>query len=140
MAAEVNVDLRVLEIAHDDVYRDIVRVPEAFRKTARGTIPEGCICRVTCGSRSAYLIVRGSAKRDETAVWMDERTRSRLHVVAGNKCRLELRKAGPWGGLCWALRASDMSYRIMAILGLVSVGLGLIGLVLGVLGFTGCGG
>ena len=139
MAAEVNVDLRVLEIAHDDVYRDIVRVPEAFRKTARGTIPEGCICRVTYGSRSAYLIVRGSAERDEAAVWMDERTRSRLHIVAGNNCRFDLRKAGLWGGLCWALRAADMSYRIMATLGLVSVGSGLIGLLLGLLGFAGCG-
>jgi len=70
---------------------------------------------------------------------MDERTRDRLGVAVGEPRVFELRKAGLWGGLCWALRASDMSYRIMAILGLVSVGLGLIGLLLGILGFTGCG-
>jgi hypothetical protein len=135
---EVNDTFCVLESDEDDVYKDMVRVHEEFRKVGDQLLPEGSLCRVTCNQRAIYLVVRGGGKHPpKRAIWMDERTRTRLNITLRKEYRFTLRRSGVWGGFWSAIRSSDMSYRIMAVLGLVSVVLGVAGCVLGILGFVG---
>jgi hypothetical protein len=131
VAAEVNVTLQVLQIAQDDIYRDIVRVREADREANGETLPEGTLCRVTCNSGHTYAVIRGNLDRSEQAIWMDERTRKKLAVELGQCYAFELRRARVWGGLCWAWQAADYAYRMTARMAVLSLLLGFIALGLG---------
>ena len=52
--------LEVAEIYWGDVYKDMARIPEAFRIDETGqTVPEGTICKVSAGGKSVLLALRG---------------------------------------------------------------------------------
>ena len=126
--------LQIRKVHEIDVYRDIHRIPEEHRKdTAGATILEGEVCKVTAGNRSAFVILRGKQGNTDAAAWMDERTKNRLGLSAGAETDLNLEVAGLWGQGRWAWSSSDPACRVSARLGLLSVGLGFVGLVLGVL-------
>lgn len=116
-----------------DVYRDIVRIPEEHRKDkANETIPEGEVCKVTAGTRSAFVILRGKQNAHDAAAWMDERTRNRLGLSVDTEVDLDLEAVRLWGQGRWAWSSSDPAYRVSARLAVLSVVLGLLGFVLGV--------
>lgn len=127
--------LRVLKADEQDVYRDIVRIPEAYRKDSHGTtLAEGEVCKVTAQSKnqSAFAILRGKQDCQDEAVWMDERTRNRLGLTVGEQVPFDLKTVGLWGQWRWAWSSSDPAYRVTARLALLSVLLGLLGVVLGI--------
>jgi hypothetical protein len=128
--------LSVLMIGEGDVYKDIVRVNETFRIIGGKLLTEGSLGRLTCRERSVYVVIRGNQDREEAAIWMDGRTRDRLGISAGQQYEFGLRKAGCWGSFRWAIGSSDMAYRVMAYLAVLSVILGAAGCVLGILGFV----
>jgi len=122
----------------DDVYRDIARVPEVYRRDKRGeTVPEGTVCRVTIGPKSAYALLRGMEQSSERAIRMDERLRNLLSVSVGDDVEADLKTVGLYGQFRWAWSASDPAYRVAARLGLLSVLLGLLGVVLGLISLGG---
>lgn len=124
--------LHVRYAAKDDVYRDIARVPEPHRKDPRGnTIPEGEVCRLSVGEKSALVLLRGQGDTTEAAIWLDERTRNRLALTPDQDAEVEIQPVGLYGQLCWAWEASDPAYRVVARLAVLSVVLGAVGLVLG---------
>lgn len=126
--------LLVKKSAEEDVYRDIARVPEVHRKDRKGKmIEEGNVCRLTCEGRSTYVLLRGKGDEAEGAIWLDERTRNRLGITAGSQRGFEFCPAGIWGQTCWAWSASDPSYRVSARLAVLSLALGVAGLLLGLL-------
>ncbi len=128
------INLLVKKAAEADIYRDIARVPEPHRKGSNGqTIPEGSVCKLSTAGKSAYVLLRGKGETEETAIWLDERTRNHLSITAGERSNFEFRHVGLWGQTCWAWNASDPSYRVVARLAVLSVALGVIGLALGVL-------
>jgi hypothetical protein len=53
--------LEIHQAQIEEVYRDIVRVPESDRVDSHGRpIEEGRICKIKTGSKETYVIVRGA--------------------------------------------------------------------------------
>lgn len=131
----VMAELRVVRADHQDVYRDIARIPEQFRQAVDGqTLPEGEVCKITVqgARRTAFLILRGKEDSQDPFVWLDERTRNRLGLSPGDTVRLEMRTVWLWGQWRWAWSSSDPAYRVSARLALLSVVLGVVGVLLGI--------
>jgi hypothetical protein len=132
----MTLQLTVCKARSEDVYKDMVRIHGDNRRDNQGRpVPEGKVCQLTCRTQSAYAIVRGAGdSENKTEIAIDERQRELLGVQPGETCEFRIRKCGPWGEFRWAWRASDPAYRVAARLAVLSVGLGLLGLVLGFLG------
>ena len=130
--------LIILASAREDVYRDIVRVPEQYRLDKKGVVvPEGSVCKLTVAGRAAYAIVRGYTESMEPSIRMDERLRNLLNITKGTEIEIQFALAGPWGEFLWAWNASDPAYRVAAKMALLSVALGVVGLLIGGLSFVG---
>ena len=126
--------LRVKKASSEDVYRDIVRIPELYRKDSKGkTIPEGSVCEISAKTNSIFAIIRGKGDIEEGSIWLDERERNLLGLFVGEEVEFKLESVGFIGQICWGWRASDVAYRIVTRLAVTSVILGIIGLFLGIL-------
>lgn len=122
----------------EDIYRDIVRVPEQYRRDKKGAIiPEGSVCKLTVAGRTVYVIVRGNIETIEPTIRMDERLRNLLMVDNHDVVEVQIARTRLWGQFLWAWNASDPAYRVAAKMALLSVALGLIGLVTGVISLVG---
>ena len=131
--------LKVQQAAREDVYRDIVRVAEKYRLDTHGeVVPEGSVCRIVALGGAAYGIMRGLGNSSEQLISMDERLRNLLHLSEGDEVEIQFKTMGFWGQFQWAWNASDPAYRVAARLGLLSVILGALGLVLGLISLRGC--
>lgn len=134
-ARNLKVKLKVQQSKEADVYRDLARIPEQFRKDHRGhKITEGSICQVQVGEHRALVILRGSDSQ-EPIVRLDERIRNRLGVENDQAYEFRLSKGGPCTPFRWAWRASDPAYQVAARLAALSVALGIIGVLLGLIAF-----
>ena len=132
--------LTVRQISRHEVYKDMVRIPEAHRLDRDGSkIGEGKICKITVRGASKLLAVRGSIGADRLEIRMDERTRNDLGVAWGEEYDFEIRKCRWPSQICWSWSASDPAYRIPAWIAVLSLGLGLIGLGLGIASMSGRG-
>lgn len=126
--------LTVRLAADTDVYKDIARVPEIHRKDGGGNvIPEGNVCRIRAADRSAFVILRGQQGSGDAAIWLDERTRNKLQVSVGQEKEFQFEPQGLWGQLWWAWDATDIAYRVAARLAVLSVVLGGLGLIIGII-------
>ena len=126
--------LKVANIHFSDVYKDMARVPEAYRRTpSEVSIPEGTICRVYVGKKSRLLSLRGQTEHGNPAIHIDERTRTALGVRTRETHNFNFCPVGFWGQFNWAWNAADPAYRIATRMGAVAVGLGVIGLVISIL-------
>jgi hypothetical protein len=114
------------------VYRDIGRVPEAYRKDDEGDpIDEGVICRVTCvqkNSKPVRLVLRGHEDTSEREIFLDETTRKRLGVTAGEKYQFKIQRGSTFDIFMWGWHTSDVGYRIAYRLGAFGLLLGFLGL------------
>jgi hypothetical protein len=131
-------DAMKLEVAESywaDVYKDMARVPQAFRLAANGKpIHEGTICSVTVGSRTVLLSLRQQVENPgNAAIYIDEKTRNALGVAIRDTKEFTFRPVGWLGVLKWVWQASDPAYRVGARLGIAGFILGMIGLILGVI-------
>jgi hypothetical protein len=125
--------LKVSDVTLDDVFSDVVRVHISHRRFANA----GAVIRISCNGKSAYAVARGPKGVGSTGIAMDMAIRDRLDVKPGQDRNFVFEKAGVWGQLCWAWRATDAMPRIAARLGVLSVMLGLIGLGMGALSLFG---
>src|SRR5262245_54788492 len=123
------VKLEVLKIAEEDIYKDFVRIPQEHR----GQIAEGRVCELRVGHECIRRAVRGYLHDASAAIRMDEFTRSRLRLTPGKPVEFVIREVGWIGQFLWAWNASDPVPRIAARLGILSVVLGAVGLVLGII-------
>jgi hypothetical protein len=132
---KLQVRLKVEQADRDDVYKDIVRIPERWRSVDnRRTLPEGSVCKITvAGARKAYAIVRGLRDREDQVIKVDERLRNLLGMKVGEEVELTLEEVALIGQLRWAWSASDVAYRVMARLAVLSIILGALGGALGLL-------
>lgn len=81
--------LTVCEISKDDVYKDIVRIPEPHRVDRHGkTIEEATVCWIDGVPRRKPVILRGYKKSNNPEMHVDERTRNRLGIRLGNPVTL----------------------------------------------------
>ena len=126
--------LRVKKAQAEDIYRDIIRVPEQYRKdTNSNLIKEGSVCKVIVRSWVVYAILRGISESNYPEVQIDERLRNKLEVNVDDEIDFVFKISGLWGQFMWAWNASDPAYRISARMCLLSIILGILALILGIL-------
>jgi hypothetical protein len=129
--------LEVAQISWADVYKDIARIPELYRRDQHGNvIPEGRICKLTVGPRSILLSVRGQQEHSNPVIHLDDKTRSVLHIQVRDHVDAQLRPVTLLGQFLWVWRASDPAYRLAARVGLLSILLSLIGAILSLIGLA----
>jgi hypothetical protein len=120
----------------EEVYRDIVRLPEAIRLApSRKVIEEGRICKIRTDSKTAYVIVRGvenytvNGHTHGRCIHMDAVTRKKLEVIGRESARFELTPVRWFGELRWAWNATEIGYRVASRLAIIGLVLGVIALV-----------
>lgn len=117
--------LTVQSAKDEDVYKDIVRIPQADR----GELKTGRVHRFSVkGEGSGYFILRGAAERYNGTIRMDSAARSRLNLGSGKTYVFKVEEAGFIGELVWGWYATDPSYRAAARLGVLSFFLAIIAL------------
>jgi hypothetical protein len=125
--------LQVKKAYEDDVYRDTIRIPERHRRDTKGMpIPEGRICRVTVAGRTKLLSIRGLEEETKALLLADEVTRDALGLSLESEVELQADLQGLPGEWRWAWSASDPIVRASVQSNLVSVGLGTLGALLGI--------
>jgi hypothetical protein len=104
--------LTVRAMLRRDIYRDMVRIPEAHRIDIRGnTIPEAAICKLSQAGVGKLLFARGTLGVDRAEVFLDEKTRNDLKVNVGQEYDFKIRNIRWLGHILWCTRASDPAYR-----------------------------
>lgn len=121
--------LKVIQLELDDVFLDMVRVHLDHRPKTRA----GDVVRISCGKRSLLAVARGSRKNKKDVIAIDLESRRKLDLKAGDEVVFNIKKVGFIGQFCWAWNATDAMPRIGARLGLLSLFLGILGGILGVL-------
>ena len=87
----------------EDVYRDVIRIPEKYRQGIDGKIiPEGSVCKITLPTeKKVFAIIRGMRDAgvpvEKPIAKMDERLRNRLGLQVGDRVELRLKKVGTIG-------------------------------------------
>jgi hypothetical protein len=127
--------LTVHRAQQEDVYRDFARISKDYRRDTTGKlIPEGDVCKIVAGGRTALVIARGDLNgTDPPRICLDERTRETLGVKEGETHDFQLSRPGLLGRFRWYWNASDPAYRISARVALLSLGIGVVALLLGLI-------
>ena len=94
--------LKVCPLAKDDVYKDIVRIPETYRTDGKGrAIEESTVCWIVCGIEGVAVrcvaVLRGFITDSSQEIHMDERTRNRLGVNVNESYDFKFAAAGLCG-------------------------------------------
>lgn len=121
--------LDVIPADLEDVFFDMARVHKDHRPSTRA----GDVIRISVGRRYAYAVARGSKSNKRGSIALDLETRDRLGISPNNRYDFGIEKAGLWGQVRWAWSASDAMPRIAARLAVLSVALGGVGLILGLI-------
>lgn len=127
--------LKVHHVPADEVYHDIARIPEEYRKDPEGErIERGVVCQLFCKdtAKKTFIVLYGST-RDGADISIDNRTRKNLDVRVDRSYDFELTRAGFFGEVFWALESGDVVHRFSSRLALLSFFLGVIGLALGII-------
>jgi len=125
--------LTVHELPVEDCWKDIARVPKEHRRDASGNrIPRAKICNAIIGEKHKLLAVRGCPEND-ARILLDSPTRIDFEVQVGKSYEVELRPVSWFGYWRWAWEAADPAYRVPSQISLISLLLGVIGLLLGAL-------
>jgi hypothetical protein len=125
--------LTVGELPVEDCWRDMARIRKKYRKTEDGrSVDRNTICKVTVGGKSKLLALRGCREK-EPKLLLDSSTRHELDLEVEKSYEVEIHRAGWFGYWRWAWGAADPAYRLTAQISLISLGLGVIGLFLGLL-------
>jgi hypothetical protein len=130
--------LKVKKARSEDIYRDIIRIPEKYRDDdlEHRTITEGSVCRIIANSKSIYAVLRGNILTEEKEVLIDERLRNRLGLKLGEEIEFNIKKSPWYGEFLWAWYSSDPAYRINTRVTLLSLILGLIALIISIVSLT----
>lgn len=125
--------LEVRKLPDHDCWRDLVRLPREFRTDIAGEhIHRGSICEITINGRRKLLTVRGWDEGGDV-IMLDQSTRQHFDIHAGDIHEVQLKRGGWIAHVRWAWNAADPGYRIPFQISMVSLALGLVGLLLGVI-------
>jgi hypothetical protein len=126
------VQLTVRSARSDDVYKDIARIG----RDDRGKFRTGRPYRFSVNGRSVPLVLRGVGAQNRGAILIDEATRSRLGVQYGKPYEFQVRELGFFAELWWGWGSSDPTVRSMSRVAVISLGLGTLSVILGLLGIV----
>lgn len=113
----------------DDVFGDKVRVHFSHRAFSRA----GEIIIVRHGDKSLAAVARGSLQNSRSTIQLDLRSRQKLGLRPGASAEFIFESAGWVDEYVWAWSATDAMPRIAARVGLISLTMGIVGLLLGTL-------
>ena len=120
--------LKVIEATLDDVFGDIARLHLDHRPNAKA----GKIILLKVGTKRVYAVARGlRSGTNKSNISLESALRERLDVKLGQEYDFTIEAAGFWGNVCWAWNSTDAMPRVAARLGAISVGLGVVGFMLG---------
>jgi len=111
----------------EDVLRNLVRVHYSHR----AGIKAGHICRVSANGKTIIAAARNSPHNDTRGIWLDNSQRKTLGVKEEEEADFDLKRARWYDEFWWMWRSSDPVNRTAGRLGIVSLGLGTIGVLLG---------
>lgn len=130
--------LKVVKAKRGEVLMDIVRVPKGKRNDLNGrTIEAGTVCKITLHStgKSAFIILRGlDCHESGDVILMDEYVREILGVDLGREYNFNFETRW-WYRFVWPWKATNIGYKISSEIALVSLILGALSIVLGLLPF-----
>ena len=121
--------LEVEMIDREDVLHDMVRVHQDHRPGTRA----GQIVVVRSSGRVIRVVARGSKGDRRDVIAMDQKTRERLGVKLGQEAEFTFKLGGIVDEWRWAWTTTDAMPRIAARLAVLSVILGGLGLLLGLI-------
>ncbi len=116
-----------------DVFGDIIRIHEDYRKDKKGQDIDGgtvCLVKVKETQNSVYAILRGLGDNKTNKIKIDDNLRKKLGIDLGNNYGFEFKKASFLKTFIWAWNTSDTGYKISARIALVAFAVGLISLFL----------
>jgi hypothetical protein len=112
-----------------DVMGDIVRLDLSHRPFARA----GRVIGIRVGGVKVLAVVRGPANVGKSGISLDSAMRTKLGVELNKCASFTFERATLWDEVVWAWSATDATPRVAARLGAISVMLGGIGLLLGLI-------
>jgi len=125
------VKLTIEKLPGEDAWKDIVRIPKAFRIDCNDRhVHRGKICRLTVGNKSKWVILHG-LDSDQPVIQMDLNVRIALGVKKGHEYEFKVEQIGRLLALWFPWKASDPAYRLPAQLSIVAF---ILGVLFGVLG------
>jgi len=125
--------LTVYELPTEDCWRDMARIPKHYRKAEGGDrVARNTICEVTIAGKTKLLALRGCRDKDPK-ILLDSSTRIELSVEVGQTYDVTIHRVRWFGYWKWAWGAADPAYRLTTQISLISLALGVIGLILGLL-------
>jgi hypothetical protein len=127
--------LEVKDISTHDMYLDMARIPRRYRQTRQGQlISSGAVCRIYCAKtgKECFVIARGLTS-NLPRIRIDYHVRQRLGVVPDETYDFDLKEADFCGQVYWALHATDTQYSFAAKVSLISLVLGVLGLVIAII-------
>lgn len=113
----------------DEVFADTVRIP----RDHRGNINNGDVVLIYHHGRYVFAIARGYRQPSARVIAMDEFTQRKLGVNVGDQISTAaIGKATWWQKVAWYLFAANPAVHVPAWLAVISIGVGGVGLILGV--------
>lgn len=124
--------LQVEEASRDEIFTDMVRIP----RDHRSGIENGAVVRINHNGKRVFAIARGlQGRNNDPVIVMDEFVRRKLGVGAGSKIESNnIRAANRWEKLTWYLEATNPAVHVPAWVAAISLGLGVLSVLLGVVG------
>ena len=120
----------VKKLESEYAHRDTVLIPQKYRG---GIKPSKC-CKLISPVASKIVQVYGKREDDQPNIYMDLRTRELFELQIDSVVDFKLKPVGWLGQFFWTSRHADLTVRMAAQLGIISVILGFLGLALGCVG------
>ncbi|MER8802249.1 hypothetical protein [Mesorhizobium sp. M0998] len=129
--------LRVEEADWDDIFSDMVRIPGDYRRHPNGEkIENGNVVRIEHDGKHVFAVGRGlPGRNDAPMIYMDEVTSRKLGIRRGSEIEsANIREATRREQLRWYRHASNPAARVAAEVATLSLWLGALSVVLGLIG------
>jgi hypothetical protein len=122
------VGLIVKPLTLGDVFENMARVDLKHRPGTKA----GQVIIVSANSRTSRLVARGARGKDENCIFLDLATRRTLGLSENATADFAISRGKFFDELFWAWNAPNAGPRVAARLGVLSFGLGVSGLALGI--------
>lgn len=134
MARKQNTDVKlcVKQSRLADVMADIARFDNSHRTFDGELVRAGRVVVLKTNNRIARVVARGPAGVSQNEISLSSEIRDRLGLSSNKEALFTIAKANWIDDFLWAWGATDAMPRIAARLGVISVVLGLTGLILGI--------
>ncbi len=127
-----NLQLKIAQSRLADVMGDIARFDNSYRTFDGKLVRSGRVVVLRANGKTARVVARGPAGVSKDEISLSSEIRDRLNLSSGQKATFTIAKANWIDDFLWAWDATDAMPRVAARLGVISVILGLTGLILGI--------